>query len=115
MIRQSHSDSPAAKPSAPEARPLAAGAPSWAIGTFRGYDAGERTNVEVTVLQGGSVTGTAGSRAFAGSLEDRRLIAGTHHFRIERVGNGFIATDENDSRHQVVFSFVGPSDAQLPR
>ncbi len=115
MIRQSHSDSPAAKPSAPEARPLAAGAPSWAIGTFRGYDAGERTTVEVTVLQGGSVTGTAGSRAFAGSLEDRRLIAGTHHFRIERVGNGFIATDENDSRHQVVFSLVGPSDAQLPR
>ena len=50
MIRQSHSDSPAAKPSAPEARPLAAGAPSWAIGTFRGYDAGERTTVEVTAL-----------------------------------------------------------------
>ena len=81
--------------------------PSWAVGSFRGYDSRERTTVEVTVLPGGSVTGLADGSEFTGFFDDKRLEAGRQRFRVERAGNGFIATDENDSRHQVVFSRAG--------
>lgn len=85
----------------------AADVESWAVGSFSGYDEAERTNVELTILPGGSVSGHAGSNAFSGSLSAARLEAGRHLFRIERSGNGFIAIDERNSSHRVVFQRSG--------
>ena len=81
--------------------------PSWAVGTFTGYDEVERADVEVTILPGGSVEGTAGDQRFTGTMDGKRLEAGRYHFGVERSGNGFIATDERDSKHRVIFLRTG--------
>ena len=76
---------------------------SWAVGTFRGYDEAEGSDVEVTVLPGGSVTGVAGDATFSGKWDKGRLQLGQYRFKVERSGNGFKAVDERDARHQVQF------------
>ena len=76
---------------------------SWAVGTFTGYDEFERTDVELTILPGGSVTGRAGSTTFGGTLSGERLEAGRHVFQLARSGNGFTATDERNTAHRVFF------------
>ena len=80
---------------------------SWAVGTFRGYDEVEATDVELTVLPGGSVTGLAGESQFSGRWERSMLQAGKHRFKVERSGNGFLAVDENDADHRIQFRRVG--------
>lgn len=76
---------------------------SWAVGTFSGYDASERADVTLTILPGGSVSGRAGRTGFSGRFDAPRLEAGRMAFRVERSGNGFVATDEQDASHVVVF------------
>lgn len=80
---------------------------SWAIGTFSGYDNTEQTSVELTIYPGGSVNGNASGHDFTGSLEGNELQAGRQSFRIEKSGNGFIATDPNNSNHKVFFNRSG--------
>jgi hypothetical protein len=80
---------------------------SWAVGTFKGYDDYEGSDIEITVLPGGSVSGNAGRNRFSGSLSGNRLEAGRHRFSIERSDNGFLATDESNSRHRVQFQRSG--------
>ena len=80
---------------------------SWAIGKFEGYDDVERKDLELTIHPGGSVTGYADRIRFSGNLNGRRLETGRHRFTIERSGNGFLATDESDSRHRVMFRRSG--------
>jgi hypothetical protein len=80
---------------------------SWAVGTFSGYDEMERSDVTLTILPGGSVTGRAGLNNFTGRLEGDKLQAGRHEFKIKRSGNGFVATDEDNSNHRVVFRLTG--------
>lgn len=80
---------------------------SWSVGTFKGYDDYERTNVEVTILPGGSVSGFAGSSQFSGSVDGNRLQAGKHRFNISPSGNGFMAIDEENSGHRVMFQRTG--------
>ncbi len=76
---------------------------AWAVGTFTGYDDREGTDVTLRIMPGGSVSGRAGRNEFSGSLDGTRLQAGRHAFRISRSGNGFLAVDERDSGHRVVF------------
>lgn len=80
---------------------------SWAVGKFKGYDDYEGVDVEVTILPGGSVSGSAGRNRFTGSLAGNRLEAGKHRFTIERADYGFLATDESNSRHRVKFERGG--------
>ncbi|MGB0127535.1 MAG: DUF3011 domain-containing protein [Rhodocyclaceae bacterium] len=80
---------------------------SWAVGTFKAYDEYEGSDIEITVLPGGSVSGNAGRNRFSGSLSGNRLEAGRHRFSIERSDNGFLATDESNSRHRVQFQRSG--------
>jgi hypothetical protein len=80
---------------------------SWAVGTFRGYDEAEGTDVEVTVLPGGSVTGVAGDASFSGRWDKNRLQLGQYRFTVERSGNGFRAVDERNSGHRVQFRRIG--------
>lgn len=81
--------------------------PSWAVGTFRGYDDVERTDVELTIQPGGSVTGFAAGDTFSGRWEDDRLQAGRHRFRVERSGNGFQAVDDSGRGNRIYFRRSG--------
>lgn len=78
--------------------------PSWAVGTFRGYDDDERTEVELTIQPGGAVTGFAAGSSFSGRWDGNRLEAGRHRFRVERSGNGFLATDDSGRGNRIYFS-----------
>jgi hypothetical protein len=80
---------------------------AWAVGSYRGYDEFERTNVELNIVPGGSLTGRAGVHEFTGNLSGNQLLAGRTSFRVERSGNGFIATDVNNAGHRVVFVRAG--------
>lgn len=80
---------------------------SWAVGSFDGWDERERTNVSLTVLPGGHVSGWAGQQRFEGSLHGHRLTAGRKTFRVERSGNGFQATNESDGGYRVMFRRTG--------
>lgn len=80
---------------------------SWAVGTFRGYDEAEGTDVEVTIMPGGSVTGSAGDATFSGRWDKNRLQLGQYRFSVERSGNGFRAVDERNSGHRVQFRRIG--------
>jgi hypothetical protein len=80
---------------------------SWAVGTFRGYDDRDGTDVEVTVLPGGSVTGVAGDASFSGRWDKDHLQLGQYRFAVERSGNGFRAVDERNSGHRVQFRRIG--------
>jgi Protein of unknown function (DUF3011) len=79
----------------------------WAVGAFTGYDELERADVQLSIQPGGSLTGRAGQNDFTGSLRDNRLQAGRHVFQVVRSGNGFVATDERNDRHRVVFQRAG--------
>jgi hypothetical protein len=81
--------------------------PSWAIGTFRGYDEEERTDVELTVQPGGSVTGFAAGSSFSGRWDDGALQAGRKRFRVERSGNGFLAIEDSGRGNRINFRRAG--------
>jgi hypothetical protein len=83
--------------------------PSWAVGTFRGYDQNEGTDVELTILPGGSVTGYARGSSFSGRWDGNRLQAGRHRFRVDRSGNGFRAVDESGGGSPIYFQRSGES------
>ncbi len=77
--------------------------PSWAVGTFQGYDENERSDVQLTVYPGGSVSGRAGESSFSGRWDNNRLQAGRKRFRIEQSGNGFVAVEEDGPSNRIYF------------
>ncbi len=85
------------------------GSAAWAVGSCRGHDEFERADVELNIVPGGSLTGRAGTHDLTGHLSGSELQAGRARFRIERSGNGFIATEVNDAIHRVVFVRAGSS------
>lgn len=81
--------------------------PSWAVGTFSGYDPMFGSDVELTILPGGSVSGHAGGTAFEGHFTGSVLKTERQAFRVERQGNAFVAIDERDANHRVVYRRTG--------
>jgi hypothetical protein len=81
--------------------------PSWAVGTFSGYDPRVGSDVELTILPGGSVSGHAGGTSFDGRFADSVLRTDRQAFRLERQGNGFVAIDERDANHRVTYRRSG--------
>jgi hypothetical protein len=81
--------------------------PSWAVGTFTGYDPRVGADVELTILPGGSVSGHAGGTSFEGRFADSVLRTERQAFRLERQGNGFVAIDERDANHRVSYRRSG--------
>lgn len=81
--------------------------PSWAVGTFSGYDSRVGTDVELTILPGGSVSGHAGGTSFEGRFADSVLRTERQAFRLERQGTGFVAIDERDANHRVTYRRSG--------
>jgi hypothetical protein len=81
--------------------------PSWAVGTFTGYDPRVGADVELTILPGGSVSGHAGGTSFDGRFADSVLRTDRQAFRLERQGNGFVAIDERDANHRVTYRRSG--------
>jgi len=78
--------------------------PSWLVGTFRGHDARERTDVEVRITPSGTVDGSANGEPFTGRWTRDRLELSRFRFRLTRSGNGFNAVDDTDSSHQIYFT-----------
>jgi hypothetical protein len=81
--------------------------PSWAVGTFSGYDSMVGGDVEVTILPGGSASGRAAGASFDGHLTGSVLQTQRQAFRLERQGTGFVAVDERDASHRVVYRRSG--------
>lgn len=81
--------------------------PSWAVGSFRGYDERERTSVEVRITPSGTTDGCAGGERFTGRWTRDRLELGQFRFKVTRAGHGFNAVDESDDAHRVYFSPAG--------
>jgi len=81
--------------------------PTWAVGTFTGYDPRVGADVELTILPGGSVSGHAGGTSFEGRFADSVLRTERQAFRLERQGNGFVAIDERDANHRVSYRRSG--------
>jgi hypothetical protein len=81
--------------------------PSWAVGAFSGYDARLGADVDLTILPGGSVSGRAGGTPFDGQFTGSVLRTERQAFRLERQGNGFVAIDERDANHRVVYRRSG--------
>ena len=81
--------------------------PSWAVGTFTGYDPRVGADVELTILPGGSVSGHAGGISFDGRFADSVLRTERQAFRVERQGSGFVAIDERDANHRVSYRRSG--------
>lgn len=79
---------------------------SWMVGAFTGDDAREGVRVSLRILPGGQVSGRAGEQDITGHLQGERLEAGRQAFRIERQGTGFVAIDERDDTHRVIFNRV---------
>lgn len=76
---------------------------SWGIGSFTGYDATERSNVDLDIAENGSLTGHAGNNNFSGSFDGQYLQAGRHQFSVMQSGDGFTATDVQNPNHRVSF------------
>ena len=81
--------------------------PSWAVGSFTGYDPRVGADVELTIMPGGSVSGHAGGTSFDGRFADSVLRTERQAFRLERQGNGFVAIDERDANHRVSYRRSG--------
>jgi hypothetical protein len=83
------------------------GVPSWAVGTFRGYDDHERTDVELRVSPSGSAEGFANGTRFTGRWTGEHLEIARYRFRVSRASNGFNAVNENDASHRIDFTPAG--------
>lgn len=81
--------------------------PSWAVGTYRGYDPDERAEVELSVYPGGAVTGFVRGTTVGGRWEKDRLEVGQRRFRVERSGNGFLAIDDTGRNSRIYFARTG--------
>jgi hypothetical protein len=78
--------------------------PSWAVGSFQGVDDRDNVDLEVRITPGGAADGRANGDRFTGRWSQDRLELAGYRFRVTRTGNGFTATDENDSSHRIHFT-----------
>jgi hypothetical protein len=79
----------------------------WAVGSFTGYDSTVGADVELTILPGGTVSGRAGATSFEGRFTGSVLRTERQAFRVERQANGFVAINERDANHRVVYRRSG--------
>lgn len=81
--------------------------PSWAVGSFRGFDDREQADLEIRITPSGTAQGIANGQRFSGTWANDRLELAQFHFRVTRAGNGFNAVDERDDRHRIYFTPSG--------
>lgn len=80
--------------------------PSWAVGTFRGYDSLYDINLELTITTDGSVRGYANDAPVQGSFNNDQIQLGQFAFNVDQVQDGFRATRTDDSRNQVFYQRI---------
>lgn len=83
--------------------------PSWASGTYRGYDRGWNGDIELTVYEGSAVEGFVVGRdndRFTGRFEKDRLYLGPDEFKVKEDGDGFTAKHVRDSSREIKFKRV---------
>jgi len=75
--------------------------PSWAIGTFQGYDQRHNSDIELTITPSGQVYGDENGRKVNGSFNDQMLEINRTRYTIKPNRNGLIATREGDYHNQI--------------
>jgi hypothetical protein len=75
--------------------------PSWAIGTFQGYDPRYHTDVELTITPSGQIYGDENGRRLAGSFDGRTLEIDGTRYAIKSSRNGLIATENNNYQNEI--------------
>lgn len=81
--------------------------PSWAVGSFRGFDDREQADLEIRITPSGTAQGVANGQRFSGTWANEVLELAQFRFRVTRAGNGFNAVDERDDRHRIYFTPSG--------
>jgi len=75
--------------------------PSWAIGTFQGYNSQRNSEVELTITPSGQVYATANGQRLNGSFDGRTLNVQGARFEVEPGNNGLTTIQEGDYHNQV--------------
>ena len=79
--------------------PPRGGAPSWAVGTFRGYDPVLESTTEMVIYPSGAVTIFARGRRVSGQLQGRRIrMESGSTYSIERERDGFLMRGQENRR-----------------
>ncbi|HXH03616.1 MAG TPA: DUF3011 domain-containing protein [Candidatus Competibacteraceae bacterium] len=81
--------------------------PSWAVGSFRGYNPQYRTNVELNISPDGRVVGYANGKQVNGYYANQQLVLdGNYVLNVTPEGNGFRTSQPGYSGNQVYYQRV---------
>jgi len=75
--------------------------PTWAIGTFQGYNSQQNAEVELTITPSGQVNAAVKGRRLNGSFDGRTLSIQGERFEVERSSNGLTTIQERNYNNQV--------------
>lgn len=79
-------------------------APSWATGSFRGFNPKEDVNFDIRISDEGTVSGTANDESITGyTASGDKLVLGDAEFDMKREDWGFAAKDRKDDDNVVYF------------
>jgi hypothetical protein len=75
--------------------------PSWAIGTFQGFNPQQNVEVELTITPSGQADATANGRRMQGTYNGRTLNMMGSRFQVQRSNNGLTTIEERNRNNQV--------------
>jgi hypothetical protein len=75
--------------------------PSWAIGTFQGFNSQHNAEVELTITPSGQVDATANGRRMQGNYDGRMLNIMGSRFQVQHSNNGLTTIEEGNYNNQV--------------
>lgn len=75
--------------------------PSWAIGTFQGYNPIYSADIELTITPSGDAFALAKGNRINGEFDGKTLNIQGSRFNVESGRNGFVTTEINNPRNQV--------------
>lgn len=82
------------------------GAPSWAVGRFRGYNPRYGAETELTIMSSGKVYGRAGNVLIDGYWSNNQIVMDGRRFSVLIERNGFKTTDLRDRDNVVHYTRV---------
>lgn len=85
----------------PQQPPYLPQTPAWAVGTFRGYDAFYRTQLELTIAPNGVVSGYADGNPVSGSFQNNELRIRDMAFAVQPEGDGLSAVQRGNDSNRV--------------
>jgi hypothetical protein len=77
--------------------------PSWAVGTFRGFDPRDNIELDITVTPQGDIAGTADGKTIGGGMTVGGIRIGTAEFGITQEAWGFTARSRDSTNTLIYF------------